>query len=49
MIGDIAIYVDYDSVDVWSNTILFQLDHYNHILKLTVMAGIFYFIIYFFK
>ena len=38
IIGDIPIYVDYDSVDVWANTNIFQLDH-NDTMKPTVMGG----------
>ena len=38
IIGDMPIYVDYDSADVWSNTDLFQLDH-NDTMKPIVMAG----------
>lgn len=38
IIGDMPIYLDYDSADVWSNTILFQLDHQDT-LKPTVMGG----------
>ncbi|CAF1677495.1 unnamed protein product, partial [Didymodactylos carnosus] len=38
IIGDIPLYVDYDSVDVWANTKLFQLDHKDTLLP-TVLAG----------
>ncbi|CAF4163839.1 unnamed protein product [Rotaria sp. Silwood2] len=37
IIGDMPIYVDYDSADVWSNFHIFQLDH-DDIMKLTVVA-----------
>ncbi|CAF4322232.1 unnamed protein product [Rotaria sp. Silwood2] len=38
IIGDIPMYIDYDSVDVWSNSFMFQLDH-NDTMKPTVVAG----------
>ncbi|CAF1201455.1 unnamed protein product [Adineta steineri] len=38
IVGDMPIYVDYNSADVWSNTDLFQLDHQDT-MKPTVLAG----------
>ncbi|CAF4379542.1 unnamed protein product, partial [Rotaria sp. Silwood2] len=38
IIGDIPMYIDYDSVDVWSNSHIFQLYH-NDTMKSTVLAG----------
>ncbi|CAF1070831.1 unnamed protein product [Rotaria sordida] len=38
IIGDMPIYVDFDSVDVWSNSLIFQLDH-DDTMKPTVIAG----------
>ncbi|CAF5023884.1 unnamed protein product, partial [Rotaria sp. Silwood1] len=37
IIGDIPMYIDYDSVDVWANSHIFQLDH-NDTMKPTVIA-----------
>ncbi|CAF1480965.1 unnamed protein product [Rotaria sp. Silwood1] len=39
IIGDIPMYIDYDSVDVWANSHIFQLDH-NDTMKPTVIAGV---------
>ncbi|CAF4482563.1 unnamed protein product [Rotaria sp. Silwood2] len=38
IIGDIPMYVDYDSADVWSNSYMFQLDH-NDTMKPIFVAG----------